>query len=400
MKALPIILILVCIFNNESYSQKKISKWYNTSSFVDFQGNECLYSSEAADSTLTSRYQLQLDHIKNVRLSSFDYLANNDSNRTYIKDGIIGARGTLNSNEVLIIDSDMDRSLADEVIIQLPKLERDSSIIYSEEFVYPTDFNQNFQITYEKVIDNLIHQINTNLGFTVDHKYNLKDNKLEYRDRFKICFNQKLTYRGLINSTRAEISCYDYLPWVDIMGFDIRTKDFPYQYIGIKTPFRLKEEGQLFTIDSVDFINNKFLISEFGETEKFYFTGESLFSNEIVSTDSTTNNIKLVHVWGSWCGPCIKNLPKLKKLQNELTNVEFIGICKERSKADGVKAAKKAGIKWKNIFSSFDTSNLNILSYPTYIVLESNEVKGRFNKVEDVESFLMDKMMNSTANKR
>ena len=380
------------------HSQGK-SKWFQTSSFLDIEGSWCLYSSKGLDSTLNSRYQLQFDYIEDFELSSYAYLSDNDSVNFIVKDEVLGARGKINGKEILIIDSDLDRSLIDEMIIILPTLDKDTSIEYSEEFVYRTNFNQNFQMTYEKVVDNLIHQKTTNLGFTVKHRFNSETDKLEYLDKFQICFNQKIKYDGLVGKTRVQISCYDYLPWITSVRFNIRSKDIPHQKVGIKTPFKINNEGPLYSIDSVDFIDNKFLISEYGTSEKFYFTGESLFSEETVDTDSTTNNLKLVHIWGSWCGPCIKNLPTVIKLQKEFSGVEFIGICEERTKSDGENAAKKAGMSWKNIFSPISKSTLNIMSYPTYILLENNEVLARFTKIDDVEKYLKTKQKNSTANK-
>mgnify|MGYP002152465820 CR=1 FL=1 len=380
--------LLIILLSSYSLNSQTVSKWFGTSPILDIEGSLCLYSSKNVDSTLNSRYQLQFDYIQDFQLSSFNFLSKNDSVSFPIKDAIFGARGKLSGNDILLIDSDLDRSLVDEMIIVLPKLVKDTSIEYSEIYTYPTDINQNFEITYEKVIDNLIHQKTSNIGFTVNHKYNETEDRLEYLDKFEICFIQKIKYDGLIDNSRVQISCHDYLPWVTSVRFHIRTKDFPYQKIGIKTPFRIRDGGPLFTIDSVDFINNKFLISEYGRTEKFYFSGESLYSEQIIDTDSITNNYKLIHVWGSWCGPCVRNLPKLVELQKEFTKIEFIGICEEKSKEDGKRAAYKAGMTWKNIFSPIKESNLNILSYPTYFLIEKNEVVVRFKNLEEAEKYI------------
>ncbi|WP_235299819.1 TlpA family protein disulfide reductase [Portibacter marinus] len=386
MKTL-LIKILTILFFSYNVNSQNASKWYKTYPLIDIEGSWCIYSSKNVDSTLNSRYQLQFDYIQNFQLSSFNSLSKNDSINFPIKDAILGARGNLNGNPILIIDSDLDRSLTDEMIIMLPKLEKDPSIEYSEIYNYSTAFNQNFEITYEKVVDNLIHLKTSNIGFTVNHKYNESTDKLEYVDNFKICFNQKLKFDGSIEGSRVQISCYDYLPWITIVRFHIRTKDFPYQKIDIKTPFRIREDGPLYIIDSVDFINNKFLISNYGQTEKFYYSGESLYSDQIVDTDSITDNYKLIHVWGSWCGPCIRNLPKLIELQKEFTNIEFIGICEERNKEAGMKAASKAGMTWKNIFSPISQSKLNVLSYPTYFLIEKNEVVVRFKNLDEAEKY-------------
>ncbi|MGH2666853.1 TlpA family protein disulfide reductase [Flavobacterium sp.] len=39
----------------------------------------------------------------------------------------------------------------------------------------------------------------------------------------------------------------------------------------------------------------------------------------------------VIEIWASWCGDCVKNMPKLKELQSENTNVDFVFLSCDRT---------------------------------------------------------------------
>jgi thiol-disulfide isomerase/thioredoxin len=82
--------------------------------------------------------------------------------------------------------------------------------------------------------------------------------------------------------------------------------------------------------------------------------------------------------WGSWCAPCIEQIPELKRIYN-LTSREkliFIGIAVKETGKNKVKAEiRKNKIKWANLIS--DTKNpiaeqYGINRYPTNILIDPN----------------------------
>lgn len=53
--------------------------------------------------------------------------------------------------------------------------------------------------------------------------------------------------------------------------------------------------------------------------------GETL-DGERISTANFAGRVIVVNVWGSWCPPCRKEAPELKKAADEMGDVQFLGI--------------------------------------------------------------------------
>lgn len=87
-----------------------------------------------------------------------------------------------------------------------------------------------------------------------------------------------------------------------------------------------------------------------------------------------------LNFWGSWCGPCIKELPQLSDLSvdNEYV-LNIINVANESVAKDFPKATKiidSYSRKWKNFYEIINSSEslstkLNVSSFPTIIVLDT-----------------------------
>lgn len=108
----------------------------------------------------------------------------------------------------------------------------------------------------------------------------------------------------------------------------------------------------------------------------------------------------LLHFWGSWCTPCVSNLPKLKALYDVMNKqVQFIGVIYE-SKYDTTKAAsliKQNRMNWPQLLQLRDDPfnkaeiirELRISGYPTYILLDNTgKIVLRTLELSDIERFL------------
>ncbi len=126
--------------------------------------------------------------------------------------------------------------------------------------------------------------------------------------------------------------------------------------------------------------------------------GETLSSKKIIG------QITLLDFWGTWCGPCIKSLPKLKETYKNYkgSNLKFISIANENNINPDVflPLIKKEEIEWKIYVQSLNDKSLNSLStvlnitdYPTFILIGKDGVilerTVGVNGIDVINSFLL-----------
>ncbi len=360
-------------------------KWHPLESYVDNESSWCPYSSTILENTYFENTIEKFDYIENPVLSTFNLSGGDNEMNGSIKSHLVGLRGNISGQPILIIDSDMDLSLIDEKVIFLPQLEKDESIPYEQFDFFPSDINYNHELTYEVLVDGSIHSKTSNIGITVKHYLDKASGELKYDNKFSICFNQKLQLRTDIDGHDCKLTCYDFFPWISAITFNINT-DSINKRVDIKTPFTLKKNDSKYIIDSLDLINNKILIGPIKEIEKLQIQGESLYSDDIIKMDTT--GTQLLHFWGSWCAGCIKNFPKLVELEKQHPDIELIGICQDRSKEPALKTAEKFNLNWQHIYFDFDDDvggiGIDVLSYPTYILIKDNAIIERFKSIQNL----------------
>lgn len=96
--------------------------------------------------------------------------------------------------------------------------------------------------------------------------------------------------------------------------------------------------------------------------------------------DVTKNNkgkILYIDVWATWCSPCIQEMKKSKKIQDELVkkDVQFIYVCIDSKIDDANTVLTKLNIKGKFYFFDAQQSNLlrekfNITGIPYHILVD------------------------------
>lgn len=80
--------------------------------------------------------------------------------------------------------------------------------------------------------------------------------------------------------------------------------------------------------------------------------------------------------WGTWCAPCMKGMPKMKKYyQNYQSQLEFVGIACQDKESIWRKTVRDREMNWIQLLS--DQSKVNykalygIKSYPTKIIIDT-----------------------------
>ena len=121
--------------------------------------------------------------------------------------------------------------------------------------------------------------------------------------------------------------------------------------------------------------------------EKITFSGSDLDGNPVTSEIFAENKVTMLNIWGTFCGPCIREMPDLAKLneENKDKNFEVVGIIidilDQKGKVDsGIKAnaeliIKKTGADYIHIIPSDEMNNgwlKDIQAVPTTIFVDSN----------------------------
>lgn len=108
------------------------------------------------------------------------------------------------------------------------------------------------------------------------------------------------------------------------------------------------------------------------------FKGKDLSGKEVDKSLFKENKLTMVNIWGTFCKPCIKEMPDIEKLYQEMkdSDVNIIGIVKDGvGKEDLAKEiVEKKEVTFTNIIPSKEMSkgflkNINLL--PTTIFIDS-----------------------------
>ena len=85
----------------------------------------------------------------------------------------------------------------------------------------------------------------------------------------------------------------------------------------------------------------------------------------------------LIDFWASWCNPCRKEIPNLKKLYEKYADKGFqiISISIDKKKADWEKALKEEQLPWPNYLDNGDVAVIyKVKMIPTIYLIDSNGI--------------------------
>lgn len=77
--------------------------------------------------------------------------------------------------------------------------------------------------------------------------------------------------------------------------------------------------------------------------------------------------------WGTWCGYCIKGIPRMKEYHSKYQDkIDFISIACRDNKQAWLKAIDKYDLNWINLFAENEeiTDNYGVEGYPTKIIID------------------------------
>ena len=103
-------------------------------------------------------------------------------------------------------------------------------------------------------------------------------------------------------------------------------------------------------------------------------------SNKTIDgTDFTFSSLRgkyvLIDFWGVWCGPCVEEMPTVKKYAKKYSDkLTVLGINSGDTKEKMVKFLKENDYNWQQVLSGKDSDNLvlkfNVAGFPTKFIID------------------------------
>jgi len=93
-----------------------------------------------------------------------------------------------------------------------------------------------------------------------------------------------------------------------------------------------------------------------------------------VSLNNFAGKYVVLEFWGTWCGYCIKEMPRLKACYSKYSDkVEFIGIDYKDNLQTWLKAISKYDLKWTNLIAENDEvrDKYGVEGFPTKIIIDN-----------------------------
>ena len=131
------------------------------------------------------------------------------------------------------------------------------------------------------------------------------------------------------------------------------------------------------------------------EDKKFpEFSAKTVSGEEISSDVFKDSKLTVVNVWGSWCGPCVQEIPELQKLYESMKDkdVNVIGLAQDAgTDLDAVKEIiDKNKVTYQNIVPEGATEDfvMNLMAFPTTFFVDSDRnIVGVIQGGRNLEAF-------------
>ncbi|MBK8297378.1 MAG: TlpA family protein disulfide reductase [Saprospiraceae bacterium] len=180
----------------------------------------------------------------------------------------------------------------------------------------------------------------------------------------------ELQERFLENNFSGCIKDYLYSKWI----YNLLTRKNDLQNASIVfSKFKNSSKNKsLIELLTMTFINtSRMAIGEIAPNFTYYD-----INGKLTSLSDFKGKLIYLDIWASWCGPCIKEIPYTKKLQEKLKNrnIEFLFISVDRDPNKWKTFVNKELLQGTHLLSSHDYSiNIeklyNVKSFPRYFII-------------------------------
>lgn len=326
--------------------------------------------------------------------------------------------GTKANKRVIIVDSNNDGDFGNEAILEYDyplTIEKQKEIennlpIVSVKYEY---FENNKILTKETKIKPSPYKGSLGLSFNTDNetekKYFLFASFPEYK-KGKIVLHG-LDYEVFVSNGFSRVN----YP-ADRLSVLIKPKsDSLLSELDDNIPYRIGDvfnvKGHDYLIDSITNWGDKLFIKYVGEnvmplgiTEGYYmpkFEAKHL-DNSIFELKQHPGKYILFDFWGTWCNPCLKLIPELKKLNSEYSKEKFelVSVAFDSDPQKVKDFVEKENMDWVHLFVNQKQENKNslieklkITSYPSTILIDpKGKIIARNLDIEKLKDLLNEKL--------
>jgi len=163
---------------------------------------------------------------------------------------------------------------------------------------------------------------------------------------------------------------------VSALQNELRIGEDPYKKFKTVESFITQQQP----LDSIGYgIFNVFHKFHEAEGKLASFSYENV-DGEIISLESLRGKYVYIDFWATWCGPCLKEIPYLKKLESQFKGekIEFVGI-----NVDKLEAKEK----WKKMVAQKELLGKNQLNAPLQGYADKDNIDDKFMKLLYVNSY-------------
>jgi thiol-disulfide isomerase/thioredoxin len=189
-----------------------------------------------------------------------------------------------------------------------------------------------------------------------------------------------------LNGKKLEIISANNLEYLVFEVFDLSKNSNE----GIKANSYLTDNNKVYRVKEVDINTNELVLEKevrkLSEIESAQigfrppaFSATDIITKEIVSLEKYRGKYVFLDLFTTWCGPCIKELPEIKKVYDQVdrSKIEFIGIIGEDKPERIAQIISNSGLNWRLIEANRNNIIFNkykVSSFPTTLLIDPNGI--------------------------
>lgn len=110
------------------------------------------------------------------------------------------------------------------------------------------------------------------------------------------------------------------------------------------------------------------------------FEAADLFDNAVTNEIFTDYSVTMINIWGTFCNPCVREMPDLAQLHNDIETMDanligiLVDVSEEQNKELAIEIVQENGVEFTNIIPDealIDYLSNKIAAVPTTIFVDN-----------------------------